>query len=169
MPFADDLLKQAYQLAKKEGKNPKQASLRRAVSTGYYALFHLLVDDAVSNWMIEHQRSALARFFEHRTMKTVCDECVKEYFKAGSPPDRIQLVKVASTFSLLQQKRHAADYDIGFNWLRGDVADLLDQVRDAFKDWRAIHDQRPSQDFLIQLLMPKVFKLREGDPPPLKT
>jgi len=30
------------------GKNPKQASLRRAVSTAYYALFHLLIDEAVS-------------------------------------------------------------------------------------------------------------------------
>jgi hypothetical protein len=44
MPFADDLLEQAYDLANKEPTNPKQASLRRAVSTAYYAQFHLLID-----------------------------------------------------------------------------------------------------------------------------
>ena len=37
MAFADDLLEQAYHLVRKDGQNPKQASLRRAVSTAYYA------------------------------------------------------------------------------------------------------------------------------------
>lgn len=50
MPFPDDLLEQAYDLAQKEATDPKQASLRRAVSTAYYALFHLLVEEAVSKW-----------------------------------------------------------------------------------------------------------------------
>ena len=39
MPFPDDLLEQAYDLAHKEPTNPKQASLRRAVSTAYFAPF----------------------------------------------------------------------------------------------------------------------------------
>lgn len=39
MPFPEDLLQQAYDLANKEPTDPKQASLRRAVSTAYYALF----------------------------------------------------------------------------------------------------------------------------------
>jgi uncharacterized protein (UPF0332 family) len=39
--FPLDLLQQAYDLASKEETDPKQASLRRAVSTAYYALFHL--------------------------------------------------------------------------------------------------------------------------------
>jgi uncharacterized protein (UPF0332 family) len=41
MALAEDLLEQAFLLLNKESKNPKQASLRRAVSTAYYALFHL--------------------------------------------------------------------------------------------------------------------------------
>jgi len=53
MSFADDLLEQSYDLAHKEPANPKQASLRRAVSTAYYALFHLLIDEAVSKWAVE--------------------------------------------------------------------------------------------------------------------
>ena len=45
MTLHHDLLDQASHLATRETKKPKQASLRRAVSAAYYALFHLLVAD----------------------------------------------------------------------------------------------------------------------------
>ncbi len=67
MAFADDLLEQAYHLANKE-EPPLQASLRRAVSTAYYALFHLLIDEVLSKWAVERQRSAIGRTFEHKAM-----------------------------------------------------------------------------------------------------
>lgn len=44
MVFADDLLKQAYHLTNK-GEQKPDSSLRAAVSTAYYALFHLLIDE----------------------------------------------------------------------------------------------------------------------------
>ncbi len=44
MSLHDDLLIQATHLATLETTRPKQASLRRAVSTAYYALFHFLID-----------------------------------------------------------------------------------------------------------------------------
>ena len=74
-----DLLQQAYDLAYKETTDPKQASLRRAVSTAYYALFHLLIDEAVGKWAIERQRSILARTFEHSKMKAICDDVLKSF------------------------------------------------------------------------------------------
>jgi uncharacterized protein (UPF0332 family) len=40
MALHDDLLDQAQHLALGEPQRPKQASLRRAVSASYYALFH---------------------------------------------------------------------------------------------------------------------------------
>jgi uncharacterized protein (UPF0332 family) len=42
----EDLLKQAVRLATLDIKKPKQANLRRAISSAYYAVFHLLVDEA---------------------------------------------------------------------------------------------------------------------------
>jgi hypothetical protein len=36
-----DLLEQAVRLAKLDAKRPKQANLRRAISSAYYALFQL--------------------------------------------------------------------------------------------------------------------------------
>ena len=41
-----DLLEQALRLAKLDAKKPKQANLRRAISSAYYALFHMLVNEA---------------------------------------------------------------------------------------------------------------------------
>ena len=68
MAFADDLLKDAYHLAGRGGKNPRQSSLRRAVSTAYYAVFHLLIADFVANRALPDQRARLGRMFEHRRM-----------------------------------------------------------------------------------------------------
>ena len=56
MPYAADLLEQARHLAKRGKKRPRQASLRRAVSTAYYALFHLLISEATLNWKRVDQR-----------------------------------------------------------------------------------------------------------------
>ena len=69
MAFAEDLLKQAFFLLNKEPKTPTQASLRRSVSTAYYALFHLLIHDASANWTRPDTRDYLARAFDHKTMK----------------------------------------------------------------------------------------------------
>jgi hypothetical protein len=64
MSFAEDLLEQAHHLAYREATDPKQASLRRAVSTAYYAVFHLMIDEAVGQWSVERQRGMLGRTFE---------------------------------------------------------------------------------------------------------
>lgn len=61
--LANDLLEQAYHLARKEPKRPRQASLRRAISTSYYALFHLLISEATRNWKQSSQRPALGPIF----------------------------------------------------------------------------------------------------------
>ena len=50
MAFHDDLLELAQDLANLHPEDPHQASLRRAVSTAYYALFHLLISEATANW-----------------------------------------------------------------------------------------------------------------------
>ena len=46
MTLANDLPAQAKHLASRERGRPRQASLRRAASAAYYALFHLLIREA---------------------------------------------------------------------------------------------------------------------------
>src|ERR1017187_10492097 len=118
MSLADDLLEQAYHLANRERKHPRQASLRRAVSTAYYSVFHLLIDEAVGNWSIVHQRSILARTFDHGKMKSICEDHIKSFHISGCPPSQLQLKEVARRFVRLQEERHIADYDNAVNWSR---------------------------------------------------
>jgi hypothetical protein len=69
MGLSQDLLDLADHLSRRERRKPKQASLRRAVSTAYYALFHLLIEDATKRWSgHKNSRIGLARAFEHSNM-----------------------------------------------------------------------------------------------------
>jgi uncharacterized protein (UPF0332 family) len=84
MAFPNDLLEQALHLANREPKRPKQASLRRAVSTAYYALFHLLSIETAKNWRRPAERPTVARMLEHMPMSKVCATKrneLNEYFK----------------------------------------------------------------------------------------
>lgn len=156
MAFADDLLNQAYQLVALDHTDPpKQANLRRAVSTAYYALFHLLIDETVGNWGIARQRSVLARTFTHRAMKHVCEDHVRSFYIAKQPRAGTKLKDVAQTFSELQQKRETADYDNSFLWTHVSAESWLDKASVTFEDWRDIRGEEESQDFLLALFLQK--------------
>ena len=81
MSLRSELLKQARFLARKEPKKPTQASLRRSVSASYYALIHLLVDDATRLMLSGNARgplrNCLARAFHHSAMKQAAVEFTK--------------------------------------------------------------------------------------------
>jgi uncharacterized protein (UPF0332 family) len=131
MAFPDDLLEQAQHLAQREPKRPKQASLRRAVSTAYYALFHLLITETTKNWKRPDERHTLARMFEHTLMGRVCttkhDE-LNAYFNTHPPASpqfdvSRHLHIVAETFVQMLQHRHTADYDSSTKWTRTDAVE----------------------------------------------
>ena len=69
MPYHDDVLQQAFDLVDKDPVNPKQADLRRAVSSAYYAVFHFFVSETTLHWSRGSSRDALGRMFEHSLMK----------------------------------------------------------------------------------------------------
>ncbi|MGA2597155.1 MAG: hypothetical protein ABSH09_09220 [Bryobacteraceae bacterium] len=163
MSFADDLLEQAYHLLNKDGNAPKQASLRRAVSTAYYALFHLLIDEAVGKWSVEHQRNALARTFKHGGMAKVCDESVKSFYIARQPPHLGPLKDVAQIFSQLQEKRHTADYD-SEKWSKGNAETWIDKADTAFKNWRLVRASPEAQDSLLFLFLPELMPKKKKEP-----
>ncbi len=153
MSFADDLLEQADHLANWPPEKPKQASRRRAVSTAYYAVFHLLIDEAVNNWAVERQRSVLGRTIDHIGIKEKCADLLK---RAKSDPDMpAELISVAQLFIKLREHRSLADYDNSKRWSIADVEAVLEAAQRAFADWRTIRTQPAAEDFLMQLLFPK--------------
>lgn len=161
MSFPSDLLEQARHLANREPKRPKQASLRRAVSTAYYAIFHLLSIETAKNWKRPAERPTVARMLDHTPMVRVCtakrDE-LNAYFKtrpaAGHALDVLKhLHVITNTFVDMLQHRHTADYDSSTKWSRTDVLEKIESVEAAFQSWREVRDEHEAQNFLVTLLL----------------
>jgi uncharacterized protein (UPF0332 family) len=153
MNLAEDLLEQANHLARREKGKPKQASLRRAVSTAYYAAFHLLVAEAVGNWKRSDQRAKLARAFEHGRMKQASIKTRSAKFDGESALAVAGLKTVANAFIRLQEFRHEADYDDSLRLARTDAVSWIALASDAFASWSAIRNERIAQDYLLALLI----------------
>ena len=162
MSLQFDLLRQARQLAVKEPRRPLQASLRRAVSTSYYALFHLLVDEATRRMVPGRDRAALrhclARAFGHNVMRQVAqqfsDDNVSRKLATGLNGQALQpeLIRVASALAELQGARHEADYDPARRFTRREALDLVGQAERAFVDWNRIRGSIQADTFLAGLL-----------------
>ena len=158
MAYHDDLIQQATRLVHQESKKPKQASLRRAVSTAYYGLFHFLIGEGVANWKQIELRSALSRGFEHNMMKAASNRIQdKGLFPfAGETPSVVANLKaVAKTFVRLQDKRHVADYDNTTIWTRTEALDLVDSAERAIEDWKLIRAERIAQAYLLSMIVKK--------------
>lgn len=161
MSFPDQLLEQAQHLANREKKRPRQASLRRAVSTAYYAFFHLLISEATKNWKRVGQRNALARVFGHGRMKDASERQRSELnagFKKKPVPPRSEVTiarhlhEVVSAFIQSQQLRQTADYDNSRQWTRTEVLTQIDTVAAAFRSWKVIREEDIAQAYLVSLL-----------------
>lgn len=163
MSHADDLLGHARSLVPRGPGRPQQIRLRRAVSAAYYALFHLLTEEGaglVCRGRLGVLRPVVRRMFDHRTARTICEAFVRGRFPRpwdraapGSPVPK-DLVLVAETFVLLQEKRHSADYDLSASFSRKEVEDLLERVTGALDRWRELKGREPvlAGLFLLALL-----------------
>jgi hypothetical protein len=155
MGVAEDLLTLAGRLAKSAPMEPEQASLGRSVSTAYYALFHLLIDEAIHTWSgSSSARFGLARKFEHKTMKQVSQTMMQGSWKGWSTPPPglpIELQTVAKMFVELQEDRLQADYDNSKTWVPTDVLAKVDRAQLAFENWAKIRSHPAANEYLLSL------------------
>lgn len=142
------LLEQARQLALREKKRPLQVSLRRAVSSAYYALFHLLVRDSshsLTKASDTQLRLLLPRAFAHEEMAVAC----RTFAAAGKMPTIIEAIypgivipseisSVAQAFVDLQKARHDADYTTHRLWTRMMALSEVKRAEQAFLDWEKV-------------------------------
>lgn len=118
---------------------PRQAKLRRAVSTAYYALFHSLVSAASDLLVGQNERTSprylvVYRSFEHGKMKEVCRQIsqgnLRNQFGA-------QLQECAAAFVELQESRHGADYDPTIRIPLSDARAAISKANDAIEKLNA--------------------------------
>ena len=136
----DDLIEIARQLADESvagGRGrPRQAWLRRAVSTTYYALFHtmarcgadMLAGSTPANRSQPAWRQAY-RALEHGHARKQCSNALMKKF-----PEEIQSFE--QTFVEMQGQRHTADYDPEPRLVRSDVLQLIDITAKAITEFK---------------------------------
>ena len=162
MSLHGDLLAQARHLSRAEPRRPKQASLRRAISASYYALYHLLVSEATARMFSGNARAPLrgrvARAFAHATMKDVARQFANDKVSTklvpglNSLPLQDEIVRVTGSFLVLQEARHDADYDTARRFVRLDALSSVVRAERAFSDWRRIRKTVQADTFLAGLL-----------------
>lgn len=144
----DHLLDQADRLIASTGAGAaRQADLRRAISSAYYALFHVVTTDAADDFVGRtHRQSSrymlVYRSVGHRTLRRLCEDVVKEPLpsrysrfapEGGFGPD---LQFFANTLVALQDSRHRADYDPLFRATRSNAVVTIQRGRDALRRFR---------------------------------
>jgi hypothetical protein len=163
----EDLFSQAVSLARLDLKRPKQANLRRAVSSTYYAVFHYLVHEACCvQFGTQHAqapyRFVLGRAFAHTVMKQACVSfaggTLKDSATKGlprNPQGKYLILKaiqdMASMFVHLQEHRHLADYDRSESYRRSDVLSLIKQAQARVAQFSALGPSDDKRFFLACL------------------
>jgi uncharacterized protein (UPF0332 family) len=155
--IGDDLLGQARHLAQLEPRKPKQASLRRSVSTAYYSVFHLFSDAAAKRLVAgvgrDVHRNLIRRSMTHGRMADAC----KAFGRGRGPTDGLvvspEVMAIARAFVILQDERHTADYDLLTSFTRARVNVALQTAADVFEAWRRARGQADADLLLLTMLI----------------
>jgi hypothetical protein len=158
--LAADLLAQARVLANMDSTRPRQASLRRSVSTAYYSLFHLLVAACIQRFspiLPAALGPRIGRALAHSEMKEVCLAVTRSnlgnIFTVLAPSGfSLNLRNLADAFVDLQEARHLADYDLTASHTRAEVLEVILLAEQASADWKLIQTSEEAGVFLSALL-----------------
>jgi hypothetical protein len=170
-------------LARSSGQRGKLpgASIRRSLSTTYYALFHFLVDEAGLRLIGAHndlrrRRRVLARNFTHAGMRTALEKVrgpqldisVEDFLRwPGAPEGRLPsptfAQSLAKAFLDAQTKRHDADYDLNKLLTATDARLTRTRVKDVIREWRSSNsfEDRDFKNGLCMLMLLKGQLRRE--------
>ncbi len=154
MTYHDELLDGALVLVRQVPAT--QATLRRAVSTAYYAVFHLLIAEATSNWIHSSLRASLGRAYDHGPMKqaskTVANAQQSPYTNED-PQVVADLRFVADTFVQLQEQRHFADYNLTRDLEKMDAMAQVKSAEKVFHLWPSVRAHQIAQEYLVALVV----------------
>ena len=132
---------------------PLETSLRRAVSTAYYALFHCLAE-CCANTVVggpgsNRNRAAWLRVYRGLQHGTARDRCLERNVIANFP---VEIRDFARKFSDMQPLRNSADYNPDAEFSRKNVILHINESEDAIRRFpnTPIADRRA---FAVHILM----------------
>jgi hypothetical protein len=135
---------------------PSQSDLKRAVSAGYYAMFHYVsrscADELAGGRSKPLTRAAaqIYRSLDHRDIAAACEKASNNAY--GFPSEIRQL---AWLFLRILKTRHKADYDPTSTFTLQQVGSRLTEIEDAFRKYAAVpQDDRRAFAILVAVKSP---------------
>lgn len=131
------LLAVAIELSRKTGRRPREAFMRRAVSTAYYAVFHALsrmcADELIGGGRAKTPAwGRVYRGIDHQAAKKALLSP-----EAGSISPAV--VAFGRAFASLQEARHEADYNpVFFGYFYEETRAQIERARQAIDDLNAM-------------------------------
>ena len=148
-----------------------EAALRRGISTAYYAIFHLLIKEAMARFVSDVAfRSRVGRALQHGPMRSVCEKYKSakantsgEYVTPeghGFLPQVIapNVRQVAAAFIDLYEAREGADYDDGKTIQHSEAFEAVRQADAAYQAWLAVQADPSWTIFLQELVCRSIIK-----------
>ena len=112
---------------------PRQAMLKRAISTAYYAMFHALcISNA--NLVAGQSTDAPTREAWTRAYRSLDHGPARQRMSQGTGMMEPAAQRFAAVFVLLQQQRLSADYDPHSRYSRNQVLTLIGAAETAIVD-----------------------------------
>lgn len=130
LTLAESFLATAEALVPEEGNVEDQGTLRRSLSTAYYALFHSFARCFATALVgapsteSNHAWVEIYRALDH----TACNDACKKANTIGFPDD---IKNAADGFKQLQEARHRADYDPKLRLTHGEVRFYVGLAKDC--------------------------------------
>ena len=113
---------------------PRQEPLKRAVSSGYYAMFHALCQSNADT-IIGSRNDPLSKLAWTRTYRALDHRQAKNRLVQAQQDLPTQAQSFAATFGFMQEQRHAADYNPHSTFVREEVLNLLDAADAATREY----------------------------------
>jgi uncharacterized protein (UPF0332 family) len=161
MALHDDLLAEAKRMLA-YASPPAEVTLRRAISTAYYAVFHLLLHECVRATVQAHAFEYVERSVEHKTIREKCEQWINRKYdkfvqgKLSGGGVEPELLTVFDAFMQLHAAREDADYNMTKAANEPDAKSKVALAVTAFQEWNKVRSTDNAKLFLTVVLFEKV-------------
>jgi uncharacterized protein (UPF0332 family) len=160
------LFEQASKLIASQAGPPRQVDIRRAISAAYYATFHATITAAADQFVGVTSRDTsqyglVYRSVSHAWLRDLCREVQKttlpNKLKPYAPINGFgsNIAAFAAAVVELQEKRHAADYDVMIRMNKSDAILAISTAKAALRRFEKASKARRVAYLSLLLFSPR--------------